>query len=139
MLLFISTATQGQEQGTITVQVIQGDTEELHDLEHAVIPIVESSGEAEANEVVQSENISEMEEVEVSSEAKDVKVIQIRQARYVCNICGSGYSYQHGLSRHMNAAHERKSEFMCKYCSKTFHRKDKYRQHESLCVKKVTV
>jgi rubredoxin len=132
----------GQESHTetITVQVIgEEEAEALQNLEqqHTEIPMVETAGEVEANELVQ--NCGEMEEVEVETEPKNVKVIQIRHARYVCNICGSGYSYQHGLSRHMNAAHERKSEFMCKFCSKTFHRKDKYRQHEALCGKKLTV
>ncbi|CAG7628881.1 unnamed protein product [Allacma fusca] len=113
--------------------VEKGISDDFVGLDHTLLPIADLEEPGQ-----QTERFEQMEQDEESIEEGKQKVIQIQQPKFVCTICGSGYAYQHGLSRHMHTVHERLQEFTCKICGKGFYRSDKLRSHELLCAKKAT-
>ncbi|KAM0755707.1 hypothetical protein T439DRAFT_376022 [Meredithblackwellia eburnea MCA 4105] len=52
------------------------------------------------------------------------------QRPFACQECGSRYTRQEHLDRHVTAKHRESKEFVCSYCQKGFARRDILRRHE---------
>lgn len=53
---------------------------------------------------------------------------------FTCDMCSAGYTHRSSLKRHMHV-HLGTHQQACPYCSKVYHRTDRFKYHLETCLK----